>query len=192
MNRARGGHLSPTSCSSLTSICFAGPKLTFKCSGSSRLNIYQIYLAQPYVNWFCSLYQIHLDRIVAYLDLRRNNLLLNFRLVVPFVSHFVVSFNLAFFEFGLFGFCTASSFSSRLECFFVPVRFCRKHNITLRVIAQWRRTRIGRHIRRPRLRCHRGRRFLIHLVYHTLNDWMHFTNVCLPIYWAQVSCTCRG
>lgn len=84
---------------------------------------------------------------VAYLVFRRNNLLFDFRLVVtllpfvPFVIPFGVSFNLAFCELAFDDCCTANNFSSRFECFFVPVRFCRKHNITLRVIAQCTRAR---------------------------------------------------
>lgn len=97
----------------------------------------------------------------AYLDFRRNNLLFTFRLVVvslpPFVIPFGVSFNLALFVIALFELCTANNFSSRFECFFVPVKFCRKHNITLRVIAQCTQKRIGRCIGRLQLQHYRRR-----------------------------------
>lgn len=132
--------------------------------------------------WYC------IACAVAYLDFRRNNLFLTFRLVVAwpaFVIPFGASLSFVFFELVLIECCTAINFSSRFECFFVPVRFCRKHNITLRVIA-WcmRTTYIGSHIGGncgPRLRyCRRRRsrrsrrhgrgRFVICLAYHTLNQ----------------------
>lgn len=123
----------------------------------------------------------------SYLDFRRNNLCLTFRLLASlsvFANRIGVSFNLTFLLWLiLVGFCTANNFSSRFECFFVPVRFWRKHNITLRVIAQCTDGHVFRaYTERAVATLWLSISFsswicsvYFYYYYHTLNYWMHFT-----------------